>query len=104
MSWVEMPFFRSHDSPMLNYSFDFARGDDSMTQSTGGTLTLRGEYITLAHAIKAVGLADTGGQAKLLVREGQVRVNGEPATQPGKKLRGGDRFGMMGGPEWTISS
>jgi ribosome-associated protein len=90
---------------MLYYSFDLERGDDFMTQSTGGgTLTLRGEYITLAHAIKAVGLADTGGQAKLLVREGQVLVNGELATQPGRKLRAGDRFGMTGGPEWTISS
>ena len=76
-----------------------------MMQSTGrGTLTLRGEYITLAHALKAAGLAGTGGQAKLLVREGQVTVNGEPATQPGRKLRAGDRFGMVGGPEWTIIS
>jgi ribosome-associated protein len=74
-----------------------------MTESmSGGTLTLRGAYITLAHAIKAVGLADTGGQAKLLVREGQFTVNGEPATQPGRKLRAGDRFGMAGGAEWTI--
>ncbi len=74
-----------------------------MTESSaGGILTLRGEYITLAHAIKAIGLADTGGQAKLLVREGQVTVNGEPAAQPGRKLRVGDRFGMAGGPEWTI--
>ncbi len=76
-----------------------------MTESTsGGTLTLRGEYITLAHAVKAVGLAGTGGQAKLLVREGQVTVNGEAAGQPGRKLRAGDRFGIAGGPEWTIIS
>jgi ribosome-associated protein len=76
-----------------------------MTESTGGeTLTLRGEYITLAHAIKAVGLAETGGQAKYLVREGQVTVNGEPAVQPGRKLRAGDRFGLAGGAEWTIIS
>jgi ribosome-associated protein len=72
--------------------------------STGGTLTLRGEHITLAHAIKAVGLASTGGQAKLLVREGQIAVNGEPTIQPGRKLRAGDRFGKAGGPEWTIIS
>ncbi|HTU93240.1 MAG TPA: RNA-binding S4 domain-containing protein [Gemmataceae bacterium] len=76
-----------------------------MTESTGGeTLMLRGEHITLAHAIKAVGLAGTGGQAKMLVREGQVTVNGEPATQPGRKLRAGDRFGMAGGTEWTITN
>jgi ribosome-associated protein len=76
-----------------------------MTESSaGGTIALRGEYITLAHAIKAAGLADTGGQAKRLVREGAITVNGEPATQPGRKLRAGDRFGMAGGPEWTIIS
>ncbi|HEY7309384.1 MAG TPA: RNA-binding S4 domain-containing protein [Gemmataceae bacterium] len=84
---------------MLNY-----RKEERHDSMDGATLTLRGEYITLAHAIKAVGLADTGGQAKLLVREGQVTVNGEAATQPGRKLRAGDRFGMAGGPEWTITS
>jgi ribosome-associated protein len=71
---------------------------------SGGTLTLRDEYITLAHAVKAVGLAGTGGQAKYLVREGQVAVNGEAASQPGRKLRAGDRFGLVGGAEWTILS
>lgn len=76
-----------------------------MTESINeSTLRLRSEYITLAHAVKAVGLADTGGQAKLLVREGLVMVNGAPATQPGRKLRAGDRFGRAGGPEWTIIS
>jgi ribosome-associated protein len=67
-------------------------------------LALRGEYITLAHAVKAVGLADTGGQAKVLVREGGVTVNGSAVTQPGRKLRPGDRFGLAGGPEWTITA
>jgi ribosome-associated protein len=76
-----------------------------MTEPTrDSTLTLRGEYITLAHAIKAVGIADTGGQAKLLVREGLIQVNGASVTQPGRKLRAGDRFGRAGGPEWTIIS
>jgi ribosome-associated protein len=78
-------------------------GEARMTESTSeAILTLRSDHITLAHAVKAVGLADTGGQAKLLVREGQVQVNGDPATQPGRKLRAGDRFGIVGGAEWTI--
>jgi ribosome-associated protein len=66
------------------------------------TLPLRGDHITLAHAVKAVGLAETGGQAKILVREGTFAVNGEVVTQPGRKLRAGDRFGPVGGEEWTI--
>jgi ribosome-associated protein len=67
------------------------------------TLALRGEHITLAQAIKAIGLAGSGGQAKFLVREGGVTVNGEPVTQPGRKLRAGDRFGTAEEGEWTIT-
>jgi ribosome-associated protein len=71
--------------------------------SSPATLALRGPYITLAQAVKAAGLAGTGGQAKYLVREGTVTVNGRAETQPGRKLRAGDRFGIAGGPEWTIT-
>ncbi len=66
------------------------------------TLSLRGDHITLAQALKASGLADSGAQAKYLVRQGDVLVNGEPASQPARKLRAGDRFGLAGGEEWTI--
>jgi ribosome-associated protein len=73
-----------------------------MSDQPSATFTLRGEYVTLAQVVKAVGLADTGGQAKFLVREGGITVNGSPETQPGRKLRAGDRFGVVGGGEWTI--
>ena len=66
------------------------------------TLPLRGEYITLAQAVKAAGHADTGGQAKHLVRGGTVEVNGSAETQPGRKLRAGDRFRVGDGEEWVI--
>jgi ribosome-associated protein len=72
--------------------------------SPPSTLTLRGDYITLAQAVKVVGLADTGGQAKVLVREGDVLVNGVVEKQPGRKLRAGDRFGPAAGPEWTVTA
>ena len=68
------------------------------------TLALHGDHITLAQALKAAGLAGTGGQAKHRVRAGGVTVNGVPETQPGRKLRAGDRFGIAGGPEWTITA
>lgn len=67
------------------------------------TLPLRGQHITLAQAIKAAGFADTGGQAKYLVREGNVTVNGKVETQPGRKLFAGDRFAAQGGIEWMVS-
>jgi ribosome-associated protein len=73
-----------------------------MAGETPRTIVLRGDYITLAQAVKAAGLADTGGQAKELVRGGEVAVNGGTVTQPGRKLRAGDRFALAGGEEWTI--
>lgn len=66
------------------------------------TLSLRGPHITLAQAVKVAGAAGTGGQAKLLVREGMVAVNGTVETQPGRKLFPGDRFRVQGGTEWTV--
>jgi ribosome-associated protein len=66
------------------------------------TLSLRGDHITLAQAVKAAGLADSGGQAKHLVRSGDVTVNGAPVTQPGRKLVAGDSFRLGTGPEWTV--
>jgi ribosome-associated protein len=66
------------------------------------TLSLHGDHITLAQAVKAVGLAGTGGQAKILVREGGFLVNGAAETRPGRKLRAGDRFADPEGREWTV--
>ena len=66
------------------------------------TLPLRGEHLTLAQAVKAAGFAGTGGQAKILVRESTVTVNGQVETRPGRKLFSGDRFGVQGGIEWTV--
>ena len=65
------------------------------------TITLRGDHITLAQAVKVVGLVDSGGQAKILVREGEFLVNGEPEIKPGRKLRAGDRFSRAG-REWVV--
>ena len=51
---------------------------------------LRGDHITLDALLKASGLATSGGAAKVLITEGGVRVNGEPETRRGRKLRAGD--------------
>ena len=54
------------------------------------------DYITLDAALKLSGLCSTGGEAKLLIREGQVLVGGEVCTQRGKKLRPGDTLTLNG--------
>ena len=49
------------------------------------------EYIKLQDLLKFAGAVETGGDAKLIIQEGRVAVNGEPCTMRGKKLRPGDR-------------
>jgi ribosome-associated protein len=66
-------------------------------------LAVQGDFLTLAQAVKIAGLAETGGQAKHLVRSGAIRVNGAVALQPGKKLVRGDRFGTALGQEWLLT-
>ena len=51
---------------------------------------LRDEYIKLGQALKAAGLVGSGVDAKLVIADGLVSVNGEVEYQRGKKLRNGD--------------
>ena len=48
------------------------------------------EYIKLVHAIKATGLADSGIDAKEIIQQGLVLVNGEIDERRGRKLYDGD--------------
>ena len=62
----------------------------------GTDFALRGEHITLDALLKATGLAGSGGEAKLHITEGRVRVNGEVELRRGRKLRAGDQVAMGG--------
>lgn len=48
------------------------------------------EFIKLGQAIKAAGLVESGVEAKEVIQEGQVSVNGEVDTRRGRKLYAGD--------------
>lgn len=48
------------------------------------------EYIKLQDLLKFSGEAYTGGMAKVVIQNGEVKVNGETCTMRGKKLRAGD--------------
>ena len=50
------------------------------------------EFIKLQDAMKYANIVYSGGEAKQLIQEEQVLVNGEICTMRGKKLRPGDRF------------
>lgn len=52
-------------------------------------VSIQGEYIELNKFLKWQGAAGTGGEAKLLVEEGQVRVDGEVERRLRRKLRPG---------------
>ena len=54
-------------------------------------ITITTEYIKLQDLLKFAGAVETGGDAKLIIQEGRVQVNGEVCTMRGKKLRPGDR-------------
>ena len=60
------------------------------------------EFIKLDALLKFSGLAETGGEAKILVQEGKVTVNGEVCTMRGKKIRPGDRVAVIGEEEVTV--
>ena len=55
---------------------------------------LRGDHITLDALLKAAGLASSGGDAKTLIQQGGVRVNGEGDLRRGRKVRAGDEVAV----------
>jgi len=50
---------------------------------------LRGEYIELDKLLKATGLAGSGGQARMMITQGQVQVDGQAESRKTAKIRAG---------------
>lgn len=57
-------------------------------------LVISTEFIKLQEALKFANIVYSGGEAKTLIQDGAVTVNGETCTMRGKKLRDGDRFSL----------
>ncbi len=53
------------------------------------TLTLRDEFIKLGQALKAANLVSSGTEAKMVIQDGMVTVDGEVETRRGRKLYDG---------------
>lgn len=53
------------------------------------------EYIELAAFLKFAGLCETGGEAKILIKSGNVLLNGEICVQRGRKLKKGDEVSFV---------
>ena len=59
-------------------------------------IAIETEYIKLDSLLKFAAVVGTGGEAKYVISEGMVTVNGEVCTMRGKKLRPGDRVSFQG--------
>ena len=68
------------------------------------TFPIHTEYIDLLQFLKATGMAVTGGEAKMLVDDGLIQVNGEDESRRRRKLRPGDRVDIALNPpqSWGI--
>ena len=60
------------------------------------TVSITTEFIKLEALLKLANLVGTGGEAKMLIPDGQASVNGEVCTMRGKKLRPGDTVQFQG--------
>lgn len=60
------------------------------------TITIITEFIKLQDLLKFASLVSTGGEAKIVILDEEVRVNGEVCTQRGKKIRPSDKVEFRG--------
>lgn len=60
------------------------------------TITIETEFIKLDALLKFAALTGTGGEAKQVIADGMVAVNGETCTMRGKKIRPGDAVEFNG--------
>ncbi len=64
-------------------------------------ITIKDEFIKLGQALKLAGLAENGAEAKEMIAQGAVTVNGEIDTRRGRKCRPGDVI-ACGGKQVTV--
>ncbi len=66
-------------------------------------ISINTEFIKIDAFLKFAALVGTGGEAKMLIQDGLVLVNGDICTQRGKKLRAGDKV-ELGGETYEITA
>ena len=54
------------------------------------TIQIKDEFIKLGQALKLAGIAESGVDAKAMILDGMIKVNGETELRRGKKLKDGD--------------
>lgn len=71
-------------------------------EKTMENIMITTEFIKLQDLLKFANMVSTGGEAKIIIQEGEVKVNGEVCTMRGKKIRPGDVV-ELGGQQLTVS-
>jgi len=67
------------------------------------SISIKTEFIKLDALLKYADIVGSGGEAKVLIQDGAVSVNGEVCTMRGKKIRPGDQV-EVGGVTITITA
>ena len=67
------------------------------------TIEITTPFIKLESLLKFTGAVGTGGESKIRIQEGEVKVNGEVCTMRGKKIRSGDTV-ELGGERFVIQA
>jgi len=57
---------------------------------------LRGEHVALCDLLKLTGIADSGGQGKLMIANGDVTVDGQPESRKTAKIRASQTVQCLG--------
>ena len=65
-------------------------------------IKIRTEDIKLDQLLKYANIAETGGHAKILIKNGQVKLNGEIVLQRGKKIKKGDVIELSDGESYIV--
>lgn len=65
-------------------------------------ISISTEFIKLDQFLKYVGIAETGGHSKMMIKNGEVKVNGEVALERGKKIRKGDNVQISGEETYIV--
>jgi ribosome-associated protein len=75
-----------------------------MNEPAPRTITLDDREINLTQVLKLAGCVQSGGQAKMLITLGHVRVNGEVELRKRRQIKAGDTIVIEGGPTIVLTS
>jgi len=66
--------------------------------------TLRGDHVALCDLLKLTGIANSGGQGKLMIANGEVAVDGQPESRKTAKIRAGQTVSCLGQTVWVLAA